>query len=61
MWMGATIFSVRSLRWNDGVLYSIDRRNAFSRPAFFLLSRRLFCELFVGFVAFRFFLGIATL
>jgi len=41
--------------------YSINPRNAFRRPCFFLLSIRLFCELFVGLVAFRFFRGIATL
>jgi hypothetical protein len=41
--------------------YSIDPRSAFRRPCFFLLSIRLFCEPFVGFVAFRFLRGIATL
>ena len=41
--------------------YSLDPRNAFRRPCFFLLSIRLFCELLVGFVALRFLRGMATL
>ena len=45
----------------EGGNYSIDPRNAFRRPCFFLLSIRLFCELFVGFVALRSLRGMATL
>jgi hypothetical protein len=45
----------------EGGNYSIDPRNAFRRPCFFLLSIRLFCEPFVGFVALRFLRGMATL
>jgi hypothetical protein len=45
----------------EGGNYSIDPRKDFRRPCFFLLSIRLFCEPFVGFVGFRFLRGIATL
>ena len=45
----------------EGENYSIDPRNAFRRPCFFLLSIRQFCEPFVGFVALRFLRGMATL